>query len=101
MQLLSCFKLERKEAGEKSPSEILMRWSALPFLASISVVEIGMTDCSLSTPRELHRYIDLPERLGCPASGRDRAYPFGIDCIRCLKYLCLVLMATDVAIGEE
>jgi hypothetical protein len=29
----------------------------------------------LSNPVELHSYIDLPERLGCPASARNRQNP--------------------------
>jgi hypothetical protein len=37
----------------------------------------------LSAPGELSSYIDQPERLGHPASGRDRLHPFGIDYIRC------------------
>ena len=33
------------------------------------------------TPVELHCCMDLPERLGCPASGRNGQNPFGIDYI--------------------
>jgi hypothetical protein len=31
----------------------------------------------LSIDGELQSYIDLPERLGCPASGRNRQHPVG------------------------
>jgi hypothetical protein len=33
------------------------------------------TDCLLSTRGELHSYVDMPERLECPASGRNRQHP--------------------------
>ena len=33
----------------------------------------------LSNTGELHSYIDLPERLGCPASVRNEQNPSGID----------------------
>jgi hypothetical protein len=39
----------------------------------------------LNAGERLSTYIDLPERLGCPASGRDRLYPVWIDCIRCCE----------------
>jgi len=34
-----------------------------------------MTDCLLSTLGELHSYVDMPERLEYPASGRNRQHP--------------------------
>ena len=38
-----------------------------------------MIECLLSTYEELHSFIDLPERLGCLASGRSRQHPVGAD----------------------
>jgi hypothetical protein len=48
-----------------------------PVISYISAVEMGKKYelPVLSTPGELSSYIDLPERLGCSASGRGRVHP--------------------------
>ncbi len=46
----------------------------------VIAVEKRMSGCLLSTHGELHSYLDLPERLECPAFGQNILHPDNISC---------------------